>query len=76
MSVRELRNFVNGEYVDSRSEARLDLIDPATEAVYATSPVSNAADVDDAYRTKYGPAGAESMVTSTAAETTLRLSPE
>ena len=49
MSVRELRNFVNGEYVDSRSEARLDLIDPATEAVYATSPVSNAADVDDAY---------------------------
>ncbi len=49
MSVRELRNFVNGEYVDSRSEARLDLIDPATEAVYATSPVSGAADVDDAY---------------------------
>jgi len=49
MSVPELRNFINGEYVDSRSEARLDLIDPATEAVYATSPVSGPADVDDAF---------------------------
>ena len=49
MSVRALRNFVNGEYVDSRSEARLDLIDPATEGVYATSPISTAADVDLAY---------------------------
>ena len=49
MSVFELRNFVNGEYVDSKSEARLDLIDPATEGVYATSPVSSAVDVDEAY---------------------------
>ena len=49
MSVPELRNFVNGEYVESRSEARLDLVDPATEAVYATSAVSGPADVDDAY---------------------------
>jgi betaine-aldehyde dehydrogenase len=49
MSARELRNFVNGEYVESRSAARLDLVDPATEKVYATSPVSDAGDVDDAY---------------------------
>ena len=49
MSARELRNFVNGEYVESRSNARLDLIDPATENIYATSPVSNADDVDGAY---------------------------
>src|SRR5680860_47705 len=49
MTVPELRNFVNGDYVDSRSDARLDLIDPATEAVYATSPVSTADDVDGAY---------------------------
>ncbi len=49
MSTRELRNFVNGEYVESKSSERLELIDPATEAVYATSPVSNAADVNDAY---------------------------
>ena len=33
------------------------------------------ADVDDAYRTKYGRGGADSMVTGTAAATTLRLDP-
>ena len=49
MSARELRNFVNGGYVESTAEAQLNLIDPATEAVYGTSPVSTAADVDVAY---------------------------
>jgi betaine-aldehyde dehydrogenase len=49
MSARELRNFINGQYVDSASKDRLDLIDPATEAVYATSPISTAGDVDAAY---------------------------
>ncbi len=49
MSARELRNFINGEYVESRSDARLDLIDPATENIYATSPVSNGDDINDAY---------------------------
>lgn len=49
MSELKLRNFVNGEFVESTSDARLDLIDPATEAVYGTSPVSTAADVDSAY---------------------------
>ncbi|CAJ59568.1 hypothetical protein FRAAL0902 [Frankia alni ACN14a] len=33
------------------------------------------ADIDAAYRTKYGDAGAESMVTASAAITTLRLGP-
>ena len=33
------------------------------------------ADVDDAYRTKYGPGGAASMTTEAAVTTTLRLSP-
>ncbi|WP_025155914.1 gamma-aminobutyraldehyde dehydrogenase [Leifsonia aquatica] len=46
----ELRNFVNGTHVDARGEATLPLIDPATEEVYATSPVSTAEDVGDAYR--------------------------
>jgi len=32
--------------------------------------------VDTAYRTKYGSAGSESMVTASAAATTLRLNPE
>ncbi|GGF25509.1 gamma-aminobutyraldehyde dehydrogenase [Subtercola lobariae] len=50
MSVRELKNFVNGEYVDASADRRLDIIDPATEQVYATTPISNAADIDGAYR--------------------------
>ncbi|PJJ72712.1 betaine-aldehyde dehydrogenase [Diaminobutyricimonas aerilata] len=46
----ELRNFIDGRYVDSSAESSIDLVDPATEEVYATSPVSTAADVDTAYR--------------------------
>ncbi|SDS37478.1 gamma-aminobutyraldehyde dehydrogenase [Microterricola viridarii] len=49
MTHRELRNFVNGDYTESRSESRLDLVDPATEEVYGTSPISTAEDVADAY---------------------------
>jgi betaine-aldehyde dehydrogenase len=45
-----LRNFINGAYVDAKADASFDVIDPATEKSYATSPVSSAADVDDAYR--------------------------
>ena len=50
MSQRTLQNFVNGDYVSSSSDASFPVIDPATEQAYATSPVSNAADVDRAYR--------------------------
>jgi betaine-aldehyde dehydrogenase len=50
MASRELRNFVDGGYVDSRSSDRIELVDPATEEVYATSPVSTSEDVDEAYR--------------------------
>jgi len=45
-----LRNFINGEYVESTSESVIDLIDPATEQSYGSSPVSSTADVDSAYR--------------------------
>ncbi|MEO0024432.1 MAG: hypothetical protein RL196_873 [Actinomycetota bacterium] len=50
MSVRELKNFVNGEYVETRGDARLDIINPADAQVYATSPVSSVADVDAAFK--------------------------
>jgi betaine-aldehyde dehydrogenase len=50
MSVRELKSFVNGEYVSSKSGETMDIINPATGQVYATAPKSNAADVDAAYR--------------------------
>jgi betaine-aldehyde dehydrogenase len=46
----QLRNFINGDYVDAKASDAFDVIDPATEEVYAVSPVSTAADVDDAYR--------------------------
>lgn len=49
MSATELRNFINGEYVAAAADAGFDVIDPATEATYATSPVSGAADVDAAF---------------------------
>ncbi len=54
---------------------------PGLEADITVEDVGDAsarvtADVDDAYRTKYGRGGAESMVTAAAVATTLRLDPE
>lgn len=50
---------------------------PGLETDVAVADVgARAAGVDAAYRTKYGPGGAESMVTPAAAATTLRLTPE
>jgi betaine-aldehyde dehydrogenase len=49
METQELRNFVNGDYVESRAMERIDLVDPATEQVYGSTPVSTEADVAEAY---------------------------
>ena len=49
MSAREIRNFINGEYVDAKADSSFDVIDPATEQTYASSPVSSSADVDAAF---------------------------
>jgi betaine-aldehyde dehydrogenase len=46
----ELRNFVNGEYVDSAAGKRADIIDPSTGEPYASAPLSDAADVDRAMK--------------------------
>lgn len=45
-----LTNFVNGARTEARADASISLIDPATEDVYATAPISTAEDVADAYR--------------------------
>ena len=50
MSVRELKNFVNGAQVSATSGEVSDVINPANGEVYATAPVSSAADVDAAYK--------------------------
>jgi betaine-aldehyde dehydrogenase len=47
---KTLKNFINGELVDSRGKDTMDLVDPVTGDVYAKSPVSNDADVDSAYQ--------------------------
>jgi betaine-aldehyde dehydrogenase len=49
MTTRTLKNFVNGKYVDAGGNGALELVDPATEEVYAHSPISSEADVDAAY---------------------------
>jgi betaine-aldehyde dehydrogenase len=50
MAVKELKNFINGEYVDSKGSDRSDVINPATGVTYATAAVSSDADVDRAYK--------------------------
>jgi betaine-aldehyde dehydrogenase len=49
MAAPTLRNFIDGEYVEARGDTTIELIDPATEEVYAISPVSDGADIDAAY---------------------------
>ncbi len=45
---RVLRNFVGGSYVDTVEGVTEDVVDPSTGEVFATMPVSGAADVDHA----------------------------
>ena len=49
MTTRVLQNFIGGRHVPADGSPSMDLVDPATEKVYAQSPVSSAADVDRAY---------------------------
>lgn len=47
---QQLRNFVNGDYVEPTDGGYTDLIDPCTGEVFAQAPVSGPADVDAAMR--------------------------
>jgi betaine-aldehyde dehydrogenase len=47
--LRRLRNFVNGQYVDTAEGVTSDLVDPTNGEVFAHAPVSKAQDVDRAY---------------------------
>ena len=49
MSAGTIRNFINGEYVEASSDGSFELLDPATEASYGSSPVSSGHDVDVAF---------------------------
>ncbi|WAB83135.1 aminobutyraldehyde dehydrogenase [Microcella daejeonensis] len=49
-SDRILTNLIDGEHVRSGADEAIDLIDPATEEVYARAPISTPEEVDAAYR--------------------------
>jgi betaine-aldehyde dehydrogenase len=51
---RQLRNFVGGEYLDTKDGATADLVNPSTGEVFATMPVSGPADVDRAFTVARG----------------------
>ena len=44
-----LENIINGEPGSAADGRAMDIINPSTGAVYATSPLSGAQDVDRAY---------------------------
>jgi betaine-aldehyde dehydrogenase len=46
--LRELLNYVNGEFKPQRDGETLDVVNPSTGETYATSPLSQSADVDEA----------------------------
>jgi betaine-aldehyde dehydrogenase len=48
MADRILRNFVDGEYADTRGGQTAPLVDPSTGEVFAEAPLSSEADVDAA----------------------------
>jgi len=48
--LRRLRNFINGEFVDSVDGRTAPIVNPATGEAYAEAPVSTAEDVDRAFR--------------------------
>ncbi|MFT4201553.1 aldehyde dehydrogenase [Gordonia sp. (in: high G+C Gram-positive bacteria)] len=43
-------HFINGEFRPAHSNARIELVDPATEEVFGSTAFGDAADVDDAVR--------------------------
>ncbi len=47
--MKELRNFIGGQWTDPASDVRADIIDPSTGEAFASAPVSGRADVDAAF---------------------------
>src|SRR5215204_4779795 len=47
---RELSNYINGEFKPPSDGETLDIVNPSTGEVYATSPNSRESDIDDAMR--------------------------
>ncbi|HEX9032250.1 MAG TPA: gamma-aminobutyraldehyde dehydrogenase [Streptosporangiaceae bacterium] len=52
--MKELRNFVGGQWADSVDSRREELINPSTGEAFATTPISGPADVDAAFKAAAG----------------------
>jgi malonate-semialdehyde dehydrogenase (acetylating)/methylmalonate-semialdehyde dehydrogenase len=50
MTINVLKNYINGEWVESNAEEKLDVHNPATNEVLAQVPMSTAGEVDQAVR--------------------------
>jgi betaine-aldehyde dehydrogenase len=48
--MKELRNFIGGQWADAASDTSAELINPSTGEAFATAPVSSQADVDAAFK--------------------------
>jgi betaine-aldehyde dehydrogenase len=48
--LRELKNYINGEFTSSQEGETLDVVNPSTGEAYASSPLSGQADVDAAMK--------------------------
>ena len=69
--MKKFRNFIDGKHVDAASGDTLDIINPATGKVYATSPNSKQADIDAAMNAAQR--GFETWKESTPSERSLAL---
>jgi betaine-aldehyde dehydrogenase len=69
--MKKFRNFIDGKHVDAASGDTLDIINPASGMVYATSPNSKQADIDAAMQA--AARGFETWKESTPSERSLAL---
>ena len=50
----ELRNYINGEWIESKSKQMLDVVNPATQKLLARVPMSTKEEVNAAIQAAQG----------------------
>ena len=48
--MEQLANFINGKFIEPKSEGYIDVFEPATGQVYSKVPNSNSADINFAFQ--------------------------
>ena len=69
--MKELRNFIGGQWTEPTSDRRAELINPSTGEAFATAPITGQEDVDAAFRA--AAEGFETWRDATPAERSLAL---